>query len=311
MVKVSVIVPIYNVEEYINKCIDSILNQTFKEFELILVDDGSTDNSGNICDTYKSIDDRVRVIHKDNGGLSDARNFGIEAATGEFLYFIDGDDFIHEDTLESMYNSIMKTNSDIAVCNMIRYYGEEDTEKFYNPVEKMKVLNENYRFETLRQPSVCNKMFKSILFKNIKFPLKKYYEDTFVYHELLFKANRVVLTGKDSYYYRSRRGSIISGGYNKKYFDFIEAVYLRALFLDKNNVHNYADEAYLHLYSSLANAYKNIEIDEPEMKSLLEKSKVRYNEIFKRIITDNHFSIKQKIRFFILRYYPKLHCKIY
>ena len=85
MVKVSVIVPIYNVEEYINKCVDSILNQTFKEFELILVDDGSTDNSGNICDTYKSIDDRVHVIHKNNGGLSDARNFGIEAATGEFL----------------------------------------------------------------------------------------------------------------------------------------------------------------------------------------------------------------------------------
>ena len=311
MIKVSVIVPIYNVEEYINKCVDSILNQTFKEFELILVDDGSTDNSGNICDTYKSIDDRVRVIHKSNGGLSDARNSGIEAATGEFLYFIDGDDFIHEDTLESMYNSIIKTNSDIAVCNMIRYYGETDTEKFYNPVEKMKVLDENYRFETLRQPSVCNKMFKSILFNNIKFPLKKYYEDTFVYHELLFKAKRLVLTGKDSYYYRSRRGSIISEGYNKKYFDFIEAVYLRALFLDKNNVHDYADEAYLHLYSSLVNAYKNIEVDEADIKSLLEKSKVRYNEIFKRIITDNHFSIKQKIRFFILRYYPKLHCKIY
>lgn len=311
MVKVSVIVPIYNVEEYINKCVDSILNQTFKEFELILVDDGSTDNSGNICDTYKSIDDRVHVIHKNNGGLSDARNFGIEAATGEFLYFIDGDDFIHEDTLESMYNSIMKTNSDIAICNMVRYYGETDTEKFYNPVEKMKVLDDNYRFETLKQPSVCNKMFKAILFKNIKFPLKKYYEDTFIYHELLFNARRVVLTGKDSYYYRSRRGSIISGGYNKKYFDFIEAVYLRALFLDKNNIHSYADEAYLHLYSSLAIAYKNTEVDEAEVKSLLEKSKVRYNEIFKRIIRDSHFSIKQKIRFFILRYNPKLHCKIY
>ena len=297
MVKVSVIVPIYNVEEYINKCVDSILNQTFKEFELILVDDGSTDNSGNICDTYKSIDDRVHVIHKNNGGLSDARNFGIEAATGEFLYFIDGDDFIHEDTLESMYNSIMKTNSDIAICNMVRYYGETDTEKFYNPVEKMKVLDDNYRFETLKQPSVCNKMFKAILFKNIKFPLKKYYEDTFIYHELLFNARRVVLTGKDSYYYRSRRGSIISGGYNKKYFDFIEAVYLRALFLDKNNIHSYADEAYLHLYSSLAIAYKNTEVDEAEVKSLLEKSKVRYNEIFKRIIRDSHFSIKKKLDF--------------
>lgn len=311
MVKVSVIVPIYNVEEYINKCIKSILNQTFKDFELILIDDGSTDNSGDICDTYKSIDDRVYVIHKENGGLSDARNFGIDYATGKFLYFIDGDDFIQEDTLESMYESIMKTNSDIAICNMIRYYGEGDIEKFYCPVEKMKSLDNNYRFETLSQPSVCNKMFESVLFDNIKFPLKKYYEDTFIYHELLFKAKRVVLTGKDSYYYRSRRGSIISEGYNKKYFDFIEAVYLRAVFLDKNNVHKYADEAYLHLYSSLVNAYKNIEINGHEEKSLLGKSKDKYDEIFKRIIKDSHFNLKQKIRFFVLRYYPKLHCKIY
>lgn len=311
MTKISVIVPIYNVEEYIDICIKSILNQTYKSFELILVDDGSTDNSGNICDEYKRIDDRVHVIHKKNGGLSDARNFGIEYAKGEFLYFIDGDDFIEVDTLESMIKLIMKTDSDIAICNMVRYYGEGDIDKFYNPVDEIKILNNDYRFETLRQPSVCNKMFKSVLFSNIKFPLKKYYEDTFVYHELLFKANRVVLTGKNSYYYRSRRGSIISGGYNEKYFDFIEAVYLRAVFLDENNIHKYADEAYLHLYSSLANVYKNIEVDGTEIKSMLERSKAKYNVAFKRIIKDNHFSVKQKFRFFILRYYPKIHCKIY
>lgn len=311
MAKISVIVPIYNIDEYIGACINSILNQTFKEFELILVDDGSTDDSGNICDFYKGVDERIIVVHKENGGLSDARNTGIEYASGEFLCFIDGDDFISEEALRSMHNSIIDTDSDISICNMVRYYSGGDTENFYKPIEKMNVLKEYDRFETLNQPSVCNKMFKRTLFNNVRFPLRKYYEDTFIYHELLFNAKQVVLTGKCSYYYRSRRGSILYESYSKKYFDFVEAVYWRAKFLDENNIHKYADEAYLHLYSSLVNVYNNMDLDGNETKELINISKLRYNSVFKRIIKDDHFNIKQKIRFIILRYNPKIHCILY
>ena len=311
MPKISLIVPIYNIEECVEECIESILNQTFKDFEVILVDDGSTDNSLNICRKYEKKDTRITVVHKKNGGLSDARNAGIDKACGEYLCFIDGDDFIVNDTLENMYNLILKNNTQISICNMVRYYGDEDTDIFYKPSEKEIVLEGNDRFETLEQPSVCNKMFKSDLFNGVRFPYGKYYEDTFVYHELVMKASSVVLTGEDSYYYRCRRGSILDGGYTKKYFDFMEAVYLRATFLDKNNIHEYADEAYLHVYSSLSNAYHNIDINSEEIKSLFDIAKNRYNKAFNRLIKDKHFNIKQKIRFVLLRYSPSLHCKIY
>lgn len=311
MSEVSVIVPIYNVEEYVRECIESILNQTFKDFELLLINDGSTDDSPKICKYYEKLDPRVKVINKVNGGLSDARNAGIDVAKGKYLTFIDGDDFIAKDTLETMYNSINKTDIKIAVCNMIRYYEDGETEYFYRPSKDNILLKEDDRFKTLAQPSVCNKMFKTELFKDIRFPYKKYYEDTFVYHELVMQTNSVVLTGKDSYYYRCRRGSILDGGYSKKYFDFIEAVYLRATFLDRNNVHEYADEAYLHLYSSLVNAYKNLSNREDNLNELFNVAQDRYNKSFKRIMKDKHFSINQKLRFVLLRYSPKLHCKIY
>ena len=311
MPKISVIVPIYNIEEYVETCIESILNQTFKDFEVILVDDGSTDNSLNIGRKYEKYDNRIKVIHKKNGGLSDARNVGIDKACGEYLCFIDGDDFIAIDTLENMYNLILKNNSQIAICNMVRYYGDEDIDVFYKPSEKEKILEGNDRFKTLEQPSVCNKMFKSDLFYGVKFPYGKFYEDTFVYHELVMKAKSVVLTGRDSYYYRCRRGSILDGGYSKKYFDFMEAVYLRATFLDENNIHEYADEAYLHVYSSLSNAYHNLDRNSEELNSLFAIAKNRYNKVFNRLMKDKHFNIKQKIRFILLRYSPRLHCKIY
>lgn len=311
MTEISVIVPIYNVEKYIKECIESILNQTFKDFELLLVNDGSTDDSPTICKYYEKLDSRVKVINKQNGGLSDARNTGIDVAKGKYLTFIDGDDFIAEDTLETMYNAINKTDIKIAVCNMVRYYEDGETEDFYRPSEEKVFLKGDDRFKTLAQPSVCNKMFKAELFEKIRFPYRKYYEDTFVYHELLMQTNVVVLIGKDSYYYRCRRGSILDGGYSKKYFDFIEAVYLRAIFLDRNNVHEYADEAYLYLYSSLVNAYNTLSNSEEDLSELFDIAQDRYNKSFKRIIKDKHFGLKQKVRFILLRYSPKLHCKIY
>lgn len=311
MVEISVIVPIYNVQAYIRECIESILEQTFRNFELILVNDGSTDDSPNICKYYEELDSRVKVINKVNGGLSDARNAGIYMAKGKYLSFIDGDDFIAKDTLETMYNAIDKTDSKIAICNMVRYYEDGDTEAFYRPSDKKVLLKDKDRFKTLAQPSVCNKMFKTELFENIKFPYRKYYEDTFIYHELVMQTKSVVLTGKDSYYYRCRKGSILDGGYSKKYFDFIEAVYLRATFLDRNNVHQYADEAYLHLYSSLSNAYNYLGNNGEDLSELFNIAQERYNKSFKRIIKDKHFGLKQKVRFILLRYSPRLHCKIY
>lgn len=122
MPKISIIVPVYNVEKYLEKCVRSILAQTFTDFELILVDDGSPDSSGAMCDQFAEQDQRVKVIHKENGGLSDARNAGIEIATGEYLGFVDSDDYIADDMYELLYTNIVKEDADLSICGIYDVY---------------------------------------------------------------------------------------------------------------------------------------------------------------------------------------------
>lgn len=125
---ISVIVPVYHVEKYLTKCVDSICSQTYDNLEIILVDDGGDDMCPSICDEYKKIDSRIKVIHKKNGGLSDARNAGLDIATGQYLYFVDSDDYIDDHTIEFLYASIVANGSDIAVCEYVRV--SEDGEKY-------------------------------------------------------------------------------------------------------------------------------------------------------------------------------------
>ena len=276
--KISVIVPVFNVENYLEKCVKSIIEQTYKNLEVILVDDGSTDKSGFLCDELKKQDYRIKVIHKTNGGLSDARNAGIQVSTGKYLSFIDSDDYLERTALEQMMQAILISHSEIAICNIMRFYDDGCTEEFYNPTDNQEVLEGIRRFDTLNQPSVCNKLFDAKLFANISFPYGKFYEDTYVYHELLYKADKVVLTGKTGYWYLSRKGSILGRSqFSNRYFDFIEAVYMRADFLIKRDIQPYGDEAFLSLYAALANAEKNI--DHKLNKDDFKRSKDYYRDI--------------------------------
>lgn len=309
---ISIIVPVYNVEEFLNQCIKSVLDQSYKKLEIILVDDGSTDRSGKICDRYQMMDARIKVIHKENGGLSDARNTGLRLAKGKYYSFIDSDDYISSEMIQTMFDSLKRNQCDIAVCNMIRFGDVVDSVKFYYPAEREQVLAGTERFQTLNQPSVCNKLFCSELFNNIKFPKGKYYEDTYVYHELLYQAKKIVLTGKDSYWYRARPDSIVGRKqYTNQYFDFIEAVYCRARFLERKNVQPYGLEACLSLYAAYANAEKNIEKSE-NTKVCFQQSKKEFAWAYGRIMKQGkNIGMKQKIRLMLLRYFPRTHSKIY
>ena len=309
---ISIIVPVYNVEEFLNQCIKSVLDQSYKKLEIILVDDGSTDRSGKICDRYQMTDARIKVIHKENGGLSDARNTGLRLAKGKYYSFIDSDDYISSEMIQTMFDSLKRNQCDIAVCNMIRFVDVVDSVKFYYPTEREQVLAGTERFQTLNQPSVCNKLFCSELFNNIKFPKGKYYEDTYVYHELLYQAKKIVLTGKDSYWYRARPDSIVGRKqYTNQYFDFIEAVYCRARFLERKNVQPYGLEACLSLYAAYANAEKNIEKSE-NTKVCFQQSKKEFAWAYGRIMKQGkNIGMKQKIRLMLLRYFPRIHSRIY
>ena len=308
---ISVIVPIYNVERYLEKCILSIQCQTYQNLEIILSDDGSTDHSGAICDHFAALDPRIHVIHKMNGGLSDARNAGIEAASGAYFMFIDSDDFIAPDTIEKLYDAAREHDCEIAVCNIVRIYDDGTTEPFYHPVDRLTVWTGQQRFETLKQPSACNKLFRAELFKEVRFPKGKFYEDTFVYHVLAYQARQIVLTGQDGYYYLSRRDSILGlPKYTDRYFDFIDAVYSRMTYLLGHGVTFYGEEACLSLYAAAANGEKCIQKTE-QNAAKFQQMRSQYRTAYQQLMKSPRTGIKQKLRLILLRYFPRVHSRLF
>lgn len=308
---VSIIVPVYNVEKFLKKCVESLINQTYKNLEIILVDDGSTDSSGKLCDFLKTYDNRITVIHKENGGLSDARNVGLSVANGTYFTFIDSDDFISLDTIEKLYSSMQRYDCDIAVCNMIRIYEDETRIPFYCPVKQLTVWEGQQRFETLKQPSVCNKLFRSEILKDICFPKGKFYEDTFVYHVLAYRAKKIVLTGHEGYYYRSRKESILGQPqYTDRYFDFVEAVYTRMKFLLDYNIPRYGNEACLSLYAAVANSEKCIAKSEQNVEKFIQ-IREWYCAAYTELMKSHDVGLKQKIRLVLLRYFPSVHSRLF
>ena len=212
--KISVIVPIYNVEKYLKRCLESILNQTYTNIEIILVDDGSTDNSGIICDKYAEKDERIIIIQKENGGLSSARNTGIDISTGEYLCFVDSDDYIENDMIEYLYCGIKKYNVDIAVCGFSIIYSNGRKKCITIPkndiiYSKMDALD-IHLLSGYIDDITCNKIFKKQLYENIRYPEGYLYEDMITTYKLINKANRVALCPKSKYNY-CRRGDSIGG----------------------------------------------------------------------------------------------------
>lgn len=308
---ISVIVPVYNVERYVEKCIQSICCQSFSNLEIILVDDGSTDRSGFLCDDWSQRDNRIQVIHKENGGLSDARNAGIDIASGAWYMFIDSDDTITEDTVKRMYLAAVEYDCEMAVCNMVRIYDDGTTEPFYTPVNELTVMAGQRRFETLKQPSACNKLFRAELFQDVRFPKGKFYEDTFVYHILAHRASRIVLTGHDGYYYLSRRESILGQSkYTDRYFDRIEAVYERVKYLLEHQVPYYAQEACESLYADVRVGCQYITRTESNHERIQQMWEW-YDVAYRHLMHHPNTSIKMKLRLVLLKYAPQLHNKIY
>lgn len=222
---ISIIVPVYNVKEFLNKCLISIISQTYRSIEIILVDDGSTDESGLICDMYKEKDKRIQVIHKKNGGLSDARNMGLHIAKGEYVMFIDSDDYLNIHMVEELYCSIVELKADVAICGFKRV--ENDNINIYEKpgitqhkvISGRQVIVDIYSGKGENTTFVAwNKIYKRELFVNngIEYPFGRIYEDTFTTYKLLYHASKVAITEACMYYYRIRQGSIINTKITRK-----------------------------------------------------------------------------------------------
>ncbi len=236
---ISIVVPVYNVEKYLKKCIQSIINQTYKNLEIILVDDGSSDNSGKICDEFAQKDSRIKVIHKINGGQADARNKALDIMNGEWVSFVDSDDFIHSSHVENLYLQAVRNNSDICVC------GFKIVDENYKIIKSIKInfsdsLNGNlafkYSLNSKIDPSLWNKIFKSSLFKSVRFVKGIYYEDRELIHRIFYKADRVSFLDSESYFYLERVGSTMNHINKKKIDDRLIMIALIEDFLKKESI---------------------------------------------------------------------------
>ena len=282
--KVSIIIPVYKVEPFLDKCVDSVLRQTYPNTEVILVDDGSPDRCGAMCDAWEERSPLVRVIHQKNGGLADARNTGIDAATGEYLVFIDSDDYITADMVQKLYDALKASDADMSICNFLHVF-EDGTVvpelKDERPIKDeviagLEVLNRVHtpgegRWLGWYYTMAWNKLYKKELFAEVRYPKGKFCEDVFIAHKLFGQCSRVACISDVCYYYLRRSGSITYDRSHQTHLHDAEGYLDRALFCFEHGLEHAASHAYWYSAILLSKAYPDRE-DTKELRDEFRKS---------------------------------------
>ncbi len=278
--KVSIIVPIYNVENYVLKCINTLVNQTYKNIEIILVNDGSTDKSYELAKEAAKNDNRIKLFSKENGGVSDARNYGIKKATGEYLTLVDSDDTLDLTAISKMVEIIKKYDADMIMGEKLCYTAEDKIQKsthkiydtLFNSEEALKyMLSNNTIF-------VTGNLYKTELFNDIEFPFRKKYEDVATAYKLVYKAKKIAYTNEEMYYYLcGRDGATTSVFSEENLIDNLDAHFAQYKFISKNypNIQQYAAKTFIRMYTS---AHEKMRLN--NYRELFESSKVlgMYND---------------------------------
>ena len=309
--EISIIVPVYNVEKYLKRCIDSILNQSFTNFELILVDDGSTDNSGKIIDEYAIKDERIKVIHKENGGQGSARNRGLDIAKGNYIGFVDSDDWIHKDMYKCMYQIINEDSTDIVQVghNTVEKYTKDKRCNINdlniicidNIIEKFTDCNS---FEILPLIFPVNKLYRRELWKNLRFPEGKFAEDLRIIYKIYDITTKYKIIDYNFYNYYMSPNSSTRGEFNIKKLEDLEA--WEEMFQFFKNKYSDIDISNLKAvfcrrllrYYFLTCEYKNIQID----------LKKKFNSNVKNVLKSKKLNYKEKSVYLLFRISPIL-CK--
>lgn len=247
---ISILLPIYNVGQYLELSLKSILNQSYQNLEIVLVDDGSTDNSGGLCDLYASKDVRIKVIHQKNGGVAKARNTALDHATGEYYIFVDPDDGINKFTIEYLYNIMLREKAAIVGGGLLNFHDDNEIENFINADLLNRSNNYDYQIYSKTDiwaniynesflPSlvvVWNKLYVKDVFDNLRFPEGKVHEDEYLIHHIYNKANKIVIANIENYYYRLRKGSITKVFYVDKQINAINSIEDRLYFSEKHHL---------------------------------------------------------------------------
>lgn len=297
---ISVIVPVYKVEKYLRKCVDSICNQSYRNLEIILVDDGSPDSSGSICDEYKQKDERVIVIHKENGGSADARNAALDIMKGDYIVFVDSDDSIEPTMIEKLYRALIDTNSDLAVCNG-KYVDENGREiNFHKNDGKVMVFDQKQGLRELLDSrkysnSPWAKLYRADHFDNVRYPLVKILEDVPTIYKLFMKAEQVVYIQETLYDYLYNPGSVTHQDFNPERMvgaHFAEEMVTEILKVYPD-LKRYADRRLFDSYYAILTMINKDNEFYPELKA-------KYDSLRWKIVFGVHTGIKRKIK--ALRY---------
>jgi glycosyltransferase involved in cell wall biosynthesis len=290
---ISIIVPVYNIKQYIQNCIKSLLNQTYKNIEIILVDDGSTDGSDELCNKIKNTDIRIKVIHKVNGGLSSARNAGIDIASGDYVMFVDGDDYLAENAVEILLKKNENYNADI-----VQFYYEETNDKYRKIYddgagEELYINDTKTMFELMYKiggtaVSACTKLYKRSLFKELRFKEGILHEDEYMSTYMLQKAESILYISNKLYFYVVRQGSIINSYFSKPKMDIFFVLEDRIEELKKLNFDEFVENeklrycsTYMRLWCEAKNMSdtESCKIMEAKIKRFLHKYRIRIYKI--------------------------------
>ncbi|MCR4635495.1 MAG: glycosyltransferase [Butyrivibrio sp.] len=311
---VSIIVPVYNVKPYLERCVNSIMNQTYTYLEIILVDDGSTDGSKELCDELKCRDDRIIVIHQNNQGLSAARNTGIEVARGQYLCFVDSDDYVNPEYVKYLYNMCMENGADIGICG--HYITEEDN--YYNKIDFSKTI-EVYskkeifdKFYSDMHGSIViawNKLYKRECIGNIRYDVGIIHEDEATTFKFLYNAEKIAFGSEVGYYYFSRNDSITSQAYSKKNLDILIAYENRLNFYKEHKERELYDRECQFYLSEILNQYGKaksfIKGDDDILNMLKEKYRIAYKNSYRK-----NWPFSRRVMYIIFLVFPYLYCTI-
>lgn len=309
-ITITIVVPIYNVKKYLRDCINSILSQTYRHLEIILIDDGSTDDSGRLADDFAKTDQRIKVIHQKNLGLSAARNTGLKHATGDYITFVDSDDQIDPKMIQAMLDALRESSADIAACSFKEVFPNNTTKGFSHNYPKQVFTSEAALANMLQENgfmvSATMKLFPTKYFDDIEFPIGKLHEDVGVTYKLIMKATKVVYIPGEYYIYIHHNDSIINQGFDRRKFDLIKLTDQMCDDIDKNypNLKNITNERRMRARFSIL---RQIPIKDPKTRELL-----KYLKDHQSFITNNPTASKtDKIALRLALFSPRLFQFVY
>ena len=312
---ISIIVPVYNVQDYLHSAMESLIRQTYKNFEVILVNDGSTDNSGELCNWYAENHENVYVFHKKNGGLSDARNFGVEKATSDWIVFLDPDDYFEVDALELLVKIQERYNADLISTKVksTSTYGDYNSNHIKeSDYSNLRVFSKEESLELMFQDkiatvSACAKLYRKSILEKAPFPTGKIYEDFFVVAKHLRLAKRIVISPVVTYHYYRRPGSIVQSQFTDKRFDFFDAGENNRIqikqFYDGNSVEKALNLKIVRGSFPISEAAAST--DTKALRNIVKKVRSFYWSI----IFDSKSSVKFKFKYSLFLLFPEFYFK--